>query len=299
MLYDLLLLRKGPGYTAARLAKRTDLVACLGGAHEPSNVLRERLESAIYSLRVADADLLLDIFALTPRMEGVTQLGLRRDAVAQRLGITREAVADRDAAATTRLQTQLLTGWYPKSPTGLRITESHNGFLHHSVRITTVVRDRKHLETRHHYRLLALFDGIEYLAISAAGWDPPVALSPNFRLSTIETAGGQSHQFWHAAPMQRGYVYDLSFRVPNADQNDPYWLTEESLAFHEPTRFAEFEVMFIGQAPAAVWKVDGMTALERPGEPSKATFLPTGSSTVHARFRDAYGGLFYGIAWDW
>ena len=300
VLSDLLYLRKGVGFTSERLAARPALVSVLGGRAEPAAVLRERLESAIQSLHDEDADLLMDVFGLSAATAGLPSLGQRRDCAGRRLGLKREAIADRDAAAVGRLLTQLLTGWYPKSPMGIRVPESHNGFVQHAVSVQTVVRDRRHFETRHHYRLVALFDGVEYLAVSAAGWATPEVLGANFRVRTVPTEHGQSHQFWHAAPMRRGQTYDLRFRVPNPDPDDPYWLTEESMAFHEPTRFASFEVVFLGEVPSMVWRVEGLTGLERPGVPTSGNCLDlAGGPSVTAQFRDVFGGLFLGIAWEW
>lgn len=101
--------------------------------------------------------------------------------------------------------------------------------------------------------------------------------------------------------MRRGQTYDLAFRVVNPDPtNDPYWLHEESLAFHEPTRFATFEVVFLGEVPAITWAFSGLTALERPGPPTRDTTLEvTARGTTAAQFRDIYGGLYCGVAWEW
>lgn len=300
VLADLLYLRKGPGFTAERLAARTALVGVLGGTAEAPEVLRERLESAIQSLHDGEAELLGEIFGLTTETEGTAGLAARRDLAGRRLGIKREAVADRDAIAIENLLRQLITGWYPKSPTGIRIPELHNGFVQHAVSVTTFVQDRRHLESRHHYRLFALFDGVQYLGWSAARAEPPVVVGTEFTVKTVETAAGYLHQFWHSEPMRRGQTYDLRFRVVNPDPNDPYWLTEESLAFHEPTRFANFEVVFLGLVPATVWKFAGLTAHERPGAPTPETLLdPADEASVKAVFRDLYGGLYCGIAWEW
>ena len=81
--------------------------------------------------------------------------------------------------------------------------------------------------------------------------------------------------------------------------NDPYWLTEQSLAFHEPTRHATFEVRFKGEAPERVWGFSGLTAAERPGTPSERYARPDRSQPVRTRFTDLHGGLWAGVAWDW
>ena len=110
---DLLYLRKGVGFTDERLARRPALVRLLGHSAEhpeTAEVLRERLASAISSLPDEDADLLADVFGFSPEAAGLETLRERRDVAARRLGLGREAVADRDAAAIERLLEQLLTG---------------------------------------------------------------------------------------------------------------------------------------------------------------------------------------------
>lgn len=297
---ELLFLRKGPGLTPERFASCRELQDTLGGSKEPPQVLLERFESAIHSLRDDDVDLLLGIFARGEATRGVSPLSARRDLLGQRLGLKREAVADRDAAAIERLLIQLVTGWYPKSPIGIRIPESHNGFAQHSVRVQTLVRDRRHIETRQHFRLFALFDGVEYLAIAALHPSPPIVIGDDFRVRTVEGSTGFMHQFWHRTPMRRGHTYDLRIRIDNPAPDEPYVLTEESIAFHEPTRLATFEVVYIGTLPSVIWKVQGLTTAERPGTPTTTTLLdPKGSSAVNADFRDVYGGLYHGIAWEW
>lgn len=184
---------------------------------------------------------------------------------------------------------------------GIRVPESHNGFVQHAVSVTTFVRDRKHLESRHHYRLFALFDGVEYLGWSSAEPTPPLVVGDDFRVKTVEAAGGYLHQFWHKEPMQRGQTYDLAFRVVNPEPvKDPYWLHEESLALHEPTRFVSFEVVFLGAIPSIIWRFSGLTALERPGLPTKTSLLElSGSASAKVQFCDIYGGLYCGLAWEW
>lgn len=207
---------------------------------------------------------------------------------------------DRDCVATERLLSQLIMGWYAKSPTGIRVPESHNGFVQHAVHTRTYVRDGIHLETQRTHRLFALFDGVEYIGLSAAWPEPPIPAGEAFKVKTVPTANGYLHQFWHTTPMRRGETYELTYRIPNPDPKELGWLVEDSLAFHEPTRFASFEVVFMGAAPRVAWSFDGLTALEHPGEPARAHLLKVGTDgRIVAEFRDVYGGLFCGAAWEW
>ncbi len=72
------------------------------------------------------------------------------------------------------------------------------------------------------------------------------------------------------------------------------------MAFHEPTRFVSFTGSFIGEQPKMIWRVDRLTDIAAPGEPSPHTVLRIdGQHTVRTELSDLYGGLNCGIAWDW
>lgn len=271
----------------------------LGGEEEPVEALRERLESAVHSLHDPDQSVLLAVFAMNDSTRGLPTLGERRQTYGKLFGIGREAVADRDAAAIERLLHQLLTGWYPKSPVPMRIPESHNGVVDHEVHLSTLVRDRRHVLTRHRYRLMVTFDGARYTALAMTYPSLPEITLGEWTVQTVEAANGVVHQFWHDTPMGRGQTYDLGFVVRNPNPDEPQWLTEESLAFHEPTRSARFEVLFEGAAPERVWAFSGLTGAERPGGSAQQTDVTRRGDRAGAEFRDLHGGLWAGVAWKW
>ncbi len=296
----LLYLRKGSGFSQERLRTRSAVLDILGGPNERPDLLAERFESAIASLADEDAELLFDVFALSDSTTGIATLAKRRDCFAAKHGIGRDAVADRDSAAIERLLAQLITGWYPKSPIPVRVAETHNGAITFATKVHTIVRDHRHLETRVSMKLFVLFDGAEFFRLVTASPSQYESVSPNFALRTVEIEGGHAHEFWHKEPMRSGTSYDLHYVVRNPDPNEPYWLCEESLAFHEPTRFARFEVEFRGAKPAQLWKIDRLTAIERPGRPTRHTLLDFGEiPALRVDYRDLYGGLFSGVAWNW
>lgn len=77
-------------------------------------------------------------------------------------------------------------------------------------------------------------------------------------------------------------------------------LTAEHMAFHEPIRFARFTVSFVGDTPQTIWRVDRLTGIAAPGEPTRQTLLrPDAKAMARAEFSDLYGGRHSGIAWDW
>lgn len=201
--------------------------------------------------------------------------------------------------AVEHLRSQLVTGWYPKSPLSVRVPASHNGVVQEAVSIRTVVKDCRWNETREFYRLFAAFDAADYFTISSSFPGRPVP-EGDFTVRTKRIGESFSHQFWHATPMRRGQFYDLRFRLlADPDYGEPGLLTEESRAFHEPTRYASFDAVCLGRKPRRIWYCKRPTFLERPGEPTHGNELTFTGSSVRVRFHDLYGGLHHGIAWRW
>lgn len=296
---DLLFLRKGPGFTPERFVRCEALRSVLGGGKEPDEVLQERFESAIDSLVDDEADLMRGVYALRPDTNGVASLGGRRDVVGRQFGIGRDAVADRDAAALENLRGQLISGWYPKSPIPIRVPESHNGIVHYAVHSRTFVRDGRFAGAEHRHSYYALFNGADHVTIDTVATEP-VAVRGDVELRTVPIRGGQQHQFWLPEPMHRGRTYELQHRIAAQPAEDESLLEESGIAFHEPTRLATFEVVFTGRRPTWVWYYSGLTHLERPGKPYRQTLLtPDERGLVGVQFRDAYGGFFHGLAWEW
>lgn len=141
-------LRKDAGFTSSRIGRAPLVRQLLGGANESYEMMRERLISAIQSLRDPHPEILLDVFGLDPQTEDMTYLKDRRRHYGDKHSIKIEAVADREDAAIDNLRKQLVTGWYPKSPTGFPVPQSHNGFVQQAVYIETVIRNRAWQENR-------------------------------------------------------------------------------------------------------------------------------------------------------
>ena len=300
VLQDLIYLHKDSGFTPARIAKARLVRQLLGGDNESYEVLRERIISAIQSLRDPQPEILLDVFGLAPETEGVMYLKDRRRHYGNKHGIKVEAVADREETAMDNLRKQLVTGWYPKSPTGFSVPQSHNGFVQQSARILTVVRNRAWQENRQWHRLIAAFDEADYISISSSYPGRPIP-EGDFTVKTERIKESYTHRFFYKEPMRRGETYDLKFRlVADEDLGTPGALTEQSQAFHEPTRFASFGAMFIGERPNTIWSFRGLSYFERPGTPQIGHPLEFGDERgVREEFHDLYGGLYSGIAWEW
>lgn len=299
---DLVFLRKGPGFTPTRIGNAGTLTLLLGGADEPFEHLRERFVSAIQSLRDPEPDLLMNAFALNDQTAHMTNLRQRREHYGETIERKVDTVADREDAALVHLATQLLTGWYPASPLGVRVPELHNGIVLERVSVLTVVNDRKWQETREHYRFLALFDEADYLTISSS-YPGTVTTDPAgpFTARTRRINDSYSHDFTHTTPMRRGQTYDLRFKVgPDEGSDEPRTILEASRAFHERTLTATIEVVFIGEKPQTIWAFERLSYFERPGTPERGACLDfADTASVRASWSDVYGGLFNGVAWRW
>lgn len=304
---DLLYMRKGLGFAAARIIGAGTLRFVLGGDNEPFEHLRERFVSAIGSLHDHDRDVLLAAFGLSKETAGMRTLKQRREQYGKQIDRGIDTVADREDAALVHLRSQLLTGWYPASPLSVRVPELHNGIVQESVSILTIVKDQRWHETREQYRFFAAFDQADYLTISSDWPGRPVPLpegkSP-FTVRTRRVGDSYSHDFIHHTPMIRGNTYDLAFKiVPDPDSGNggtDDLLTETSRAFHERTLTAQFETVFIGAKPQTIWSYERLSFFERPGNPTTSNTIDlTNTSSATTGFRDQYGGLFCGMGWRW
>ena len=300
VLQDLVYLHKDAGFSPARIARAKLVRQLLGGDNESYEVLRERFISAIDSLRDPQPEILLDVFGLAPETEGMTYLKDRRRCYGDKHGIKVEAVADREESAMDNLRKQLVTGWYPKSPTGFTVPQSHNGFVQQAARILTVVRNRAWQENREWHQLIAAFDEADFISISSSYPGRPIP-EGDFTVTTKRIGESFTHQFRYKEPMRRGETYNLKFRiVADPELGSPGALTEHSQAFHEPTRFASFGALFIGDRSAIIWSYRGLTYFVRPGTPNIGQALEFGDEPgVKVEFHDLYGGLYSGIAWEW
>ena len=293
---------KGKGFNDERLARRSALVAVLGGPGTHPDMLTERFVSAINSIGGSTAEVLGDSLRLTERAWDLESLKERRTLYGslQDPVIGWEAVADRAEAAIDELVAILVSGRYPKSPIPTRIAESHSGVAIYSMGVHTIVRDRRHEETRYRFQLVGLADGIDYFGIDTDNPNVPRVISEDFTLQMKFYDQGYQLQFWTTEPMRRGKTYDLRYFIRNPNRTEAAVLTAEHMAFHEPTRFATFTVSFIGERPRMVWRVDRLTSIAAPGEPNRETLSQLDAQqTAHAEFSDLYGGLHSGIAWDW
>lgn len=295
LLRDLLFLRKYGGFKPSRMGSAAELRHALGGTHLPFETLRERFESAIRSLRDPEPQLLCDVYGLSPETERLDGLKARRAHHGRRIGRGVETVANLEEPAIEHLRTQLVTGWYPLSPLGIRLPESHNGVVQESVAIVTTVKDGQWCGTYEQYRLLAAFEEAEFLTVSSSWPGRPVPMG-DFTVRTKKINDSFSHQFWHKTPMRRGQFYDLRFRVtPDTDYDEPGWITETSRAFHEPTRRASFRVVFEGVRPKRVWRFERLTIFERPVLRPLSNYLRPTRRSQRPHFMSCTGDCITGL----
>ncbi|OUZ08154.1 hypothetical protein BHE97_14570 [Aeromicrobium sp. PE09-221] len=293
---------KGQGFNADRLATRQALVAVLGEPGTHPDILTERFVAAINSIGGPTAEILGDSLRLTERAWNLKTLKERRTlhGSLQDPVIGWEAVADRAETAIDHLVAVLVSGRYPKSPIPTRIAESHSGVAIYAMSVHTIVRDRRHEETRYRFQLVGLADGVDYFGVDTPSPNVPRLVSEDFSLQMKFYDYGYQHQFWPDEPMRHGKTYDLRYFIRNPHRGEEAVLTAEHMAFHEPTRFATFTVSFIGDKPKMIWRVNRLTGIATPGEPTRDTALSIdGQRTVRTEFSDLYGGLHSGIAWSW
>ncbi len=309
LLDDLAFLRKGQGFTPARLASLGALVELLSEHPDESfERMRSRFESAIHSLGQPEADLLLDIFALSPETSGLPRLGDRRQAYANKIGRGVETVAGREASALKRLVSTLVRGSFAQSPLTITVPEMHGGIIYETTSTLIVVENRKWARTLEHYRFVATFDEMDFLTITRSYEAKTTADSKGrFRVNTRPTSHGFNDHFWHQnvardadEPMRRGEMYDLKFLLEPIDRDQPGPMVNAYRAFHERSLLASFRVAFVGERPSQVWKYERVSHFDQPGVPTdRNRLLIDESATATLRLRDLHGGLVSGIAWEW
>lgn len=188
---------KGKGFSDTRLTTRPALVAVLGGPDTHPDVLTERFVAAINSIGGTPAEVLGDSLRLTERAWKLESLKERRTLYGslQDPVIGWEAVADRTETAIDELVAVLTSGRYPKSPIPTRIAESHSGVAIYSMGVHTIVRDRRHQETRYRFQLVGLADGVDYFGIDTDNPNVPRVISEDFSLQMKFYEQGYQFQF--------------------------------------------------------------------------------------------------------
>ena len=92
------------------------------------------------------------------------------------------------------LRKQLVTGWYPKSPTEFAVPYSHNGFVQQAARRVTVVRNRAWKENREWHQLTAAFDEADFVSISSSYPGRPIP-EGDFTVTNKRIGASVTHQF--------------------------------------------------------------------------------------------------------
>lgn len=305
LLEDLQFLRKGEGATPERLAAAgSALQEILGGDADGAQTKLDRLVSAIDSLRNEHADVLMAAYGLSTETAGISTLKQRREIYGATIGRGVDTVTSRENVALTQLRVQLMTGWYPASPLPGKAPEAHNAYMNVSTHQTTMFSDGRWMETRNKFVMLALFERFDHYSVH---FTEPLAVTAynGWKAEHHQLANGVEVRFHPPKPIMRGELAVLEYKT-SALPNDPGRSThpkvifEESLGFHERTLKATFEVIFVGEKPKLTYYFSGLTYHQRPGSPSPDRILSTAdSSSVKVAFKNLYGGLYAGIAWEW
>lgn len=302
------LLRKGEGFTQRRLAHAGALRVLLTGNETDSfGRMRSRFISAIHSLDEREADLLMDVYALSPESEHLPLLRDRRQLHAAKIRRGVDTVADREKPALQHLLSTLVTGRYAQSPLTIDVPEMHNGTVYETTSTMLIVQNRLWRETREHYRFVATFDEMDYLTITRTySARASTAADGAFRVNTRETSHGFNDHFWHRdthgadTPMRRGEAYDLKFLLQPEDFEHQTPIRNAYRAFHERSLLASIHVAFIGEQPTTIWKYERVSPFNQPGHPNEYNHIDINKNGIATlRLRDLYGGLASGIAWTW
>lgn len=310
---DLALLRKFEGFVQRRLDQVPSIRELLiENSDDTFERLTSRFLSSIHSLDDDEAALLLDVFALSPETQQLRRLKERRKAHGDKIERSVDTVAAREEKALQHLLTKLLTGAYAQSPLVIHVPEMHDGIIYETTSTLIIIENRRWRETQEYYRFTATFDEIDYVAITRSYLGRTITDdSGAFKVNTRKIEGaGWNDEFWHlnkertaTDPMRRRGIYDLKFTIqpePGDEEAASNSLKLASRAFHERALLATIQVQFIGEKPVDVWTYKQVSPYARPAtsnDYNRTVLDEDGIATV--RQRDAHGGLFTGIAWEW
>ena len=301
MIDDLIRLRRGDGFTAARLQNSPNVIHLLDGRNKTFPQLKATFISAVSALpNRQDIDVLMMALALDDRYKDIVRLTDRREIYGKSVGRKIDTVAERENAAFNELALFLISSRYAASPTPQGIPTIHGAAIHERVDITVLVRDRLWVETRETYRVIPLIDDVDYFEISS---DIPanVTAISDVTVKIRTTPNGMGHRFFFEEPLKRGVPVELSFILqPNRPDEEVTALKEETRAFHLPTLAHRMEVVFLGEKPKILWHYSQLPIFERPGIPTAEQIIDLSDrSSVNVQWKDLYGGLYSGIAWEW
>lgn len=308
---ELAWLVKREGFVQRRLAQAPIVDEVLRGSLEDSfERLRHRFTSAIYTLPEEQAELLLDVFALSADTRDIAELNARRELHGAKIGRKLDTVRTRESAALKALHSRLVTGRYAQTPLVLDVPEMHGGIIYEETSTLINVRDRQWEATYEHYRFANMVGELDYVTI---GRSYPGIVTPHphgeFKVSTraVDGAGWNDH-FWHlnanrtaTESMQASHRYDLRFRItPSAEADEPKPITLASRAFHQRSLLATIAVRFVGETPLSIWKFEGASPFARPETTSEYSRVKLSqNATASMTMRDVHGGLFSGFGWEW
>lgn len=304
-------LTKREGFVQRRLAKTGIVDELLRGSLEDSfERLRHRFISAIHTLPSEQVDLLLDVFALSPDTENITELMPRRTFHGDRIGRKVDTVRTRESAALKALHSRLVTGRYAQAPLVLDVPEMRGGLIYEETSTLIVVENRRWQATYEHYRFVNMAGELDYVTI---GRSYPGVVTPsskgNFKVNSraVDGAGWNDH-FWHlnkartaVEPMQDRARYDLRFRItPPEGGDEPKPMTLGSRALHHRSLLFTLRIGFVGEHPASIWRFEGASPYARPHAANEYNRVQLDAkSTATMTLRDVHGGLFNGFAWNW
>ena len=313
---DLIYLRKGPGATPSRIAQASAVMDVVGGSRDASpDIVRTRLATALGSIKTSKGcDALRAALGLDDQPSGrhqpqpASDLTERRQHYAAQIGRSLNTVRSWETAAITDLAISLLARYYAGAATPFDRVIPHGGFLIEYLHVTTIIRDRDFVASEQTRTVISLVDGAKGFVYATYSPTSLTALSGGTLRPPKQTAQGSIHEFVFDQPLKRGQKHTFSFReqVPDgapdgATRNTDDTITQDfsGQTFETPTLRYDSEVCFLGPQPAKLWAYDKLSRVERPGNPAELPNLAPAGHTATATFRELYGGLCSGIAWQW
>lgn len=304
-------LSKREGFVPQRLPRAGIVDEVLRGSLQDSfERLQHRFISAIHTLPTEQAELLLDVFALSPETQNLPELTQRRSLHGAKIGRQIDTVRTRERAALTALHSRLVTGRYAQAPLAIDVPEMHDGIIFEEVSILTIVENRAWRETHENHRFILLSEEIKRITIGRsypAHVQTPTSSPFHIRSRSVPGAGWNDH-FMHKDPdpdlaedIPTRQPYDLRFRLtPDAEYAAPDTITLGSRALHHRALLFNFRVRFIGERPATIWRFEGASPFARPHAANAHNRAELGDDgAITMTLRDVHGGLFNGFGWEW
>ncbi len=314
--YELVLLRKGKGFTVERVKKLRTFTFLLGENLDFVN-LKLRFVAAISALPDKElSELLLAIYGLSEGYENLVNLSARRETFSRKIGgLSDDTLNARERSAIDDLTTIIVNHYDNRTDLAANtiVPEYSRITIFHS--ILTEVENCAFAKQTQELRILPLRDQLDSAA-PVYGFSTPslTEIKPLFgirEVSSTFTDRGSFHKFYLSELLKRGVENHFAFEeIPRKSQSkqpnfNPEYFDHERQSYSGsnisiPTRELEVEVKFYEKFPSEIWKYKNKTKVEIPGTLTDETkLILSNEHSVRANFLDLFVGYGSGVAWKW